>query len=40
MYGDDEVTKKERKGMIVDMALKEESISQKAKDWLRSLSKS
>jgi DNA-binding transcriptional MerR regulator len=39
MYGDDAVTKKERKGMIIEMALKKENISQKAKDWLRDLSK-
>jgi DNA-binding transcriptional MerR regulator len=40
MYGDDEVTKKERKAMIIEMALKEENINQKAKDWLKSLLKS
>ncbi|MCX7120069.1 MAG: MerR family transcriptional regulator [Legionellales bacterium] len=40
MYGDDAVTKKERQEMIIDMALKEETINQKAKDWLKSLLKS
>lgn len=40
MYGDDAVTKKERQEMIIDMALKEETISPSAKDWLKSLLKS
>jgi DNA-binding transcriptional MerR regulator len=39
MYGDDSSTKKEREGMIIDMALKEGNISQKACDWLKNLSK-
>ena len=40
MYGDDKATKKERTGLIVEMALKDRDISQAAKDWLRDLSKS
>ena len=40
MYGDDVVTKEARKQMVIEMALKEETVSQKAKDWLRGLSKS
>ncbi len=37
MYGDDEVTKKERKEIIIEMALKEENVNQAAKDWLSGL---
>jgi DNA-binding transcriptional MerR regulator len=40
MYGDDKAIKDERKGIIIETALKEESVSQEAKDWLRNLSKS
>lgn len=40
MYGDDKATKKERTENIIEMALKDTGVSQAAKDWLRSFSKS
>lgn len=40
MYGDDEVTKKERSGLMIETALHHESVSEDAKNWLRGLSQS
>jgi DNA-binding transcriptional MerR regulator len=40
MYGDDKATKEGRTGSIIEMALQDGGVSQVAKDWLRSLSKS
>lgn len=40
MYGDDIATQKEREKTIIETALHEDDVSQKAKDWLKSLSKS
>ena len=39
MYGDDDVTKKQREADIIETALKEDQIGQAAKDWLKNLSK-
>jgi DNA-binding transcriptional MerR regulator len=40
MYGDDEAIKKERIGLMIEMALNDAMVSSDAKNWLRSLSKS
>ena len=38
MYGDDEAIKKERQASIIETALKENNLSQKARHWLKELS--
>lgn len=40
MYGDDESTKKERTEIIIEKVLKDDSVRQEAKNWLKSLPKS
>lgn len=37
MYGDDKATKAERLGSIIEIALKDEGVSQEAKDWLKGI---
>lgn len=39
MYGDDAAVKKERIGLIIDIALNDSMVSEDAKNWLRGLSK-
>ena len=40
MFGDDEIIRKERENMIIEMALQDDNLSLEVKNWLRGLSKS